>query len=132
MMNNSNIDKLTKEILKNSYIEVTDPDFNITTMKKILHENHKQHVLENIFLSFLVFVAVDTLIFLVLWLSGLNIFELAVRLIGMPHEMVLHAEKLKDSIIENTFMKYIIVFIGSIIAIVMVIESKIKSLGRSR
>ena len=84
MIKNSNIDKLTKDILKNSYMEVTDPDFNVTTMKKILRENHKQHVFENIILSFLVFVAVDTLIFLVLWLTGLNIFELALRLIGMP------------------------------------------------
>ena len=130
MIKNSNIDKLTKDILKNSYMEVTDPDFNVTTMKKILRENHKQHVFENIILSFLVFVAVDTLIFLVLWLTGLNIFELALRLIGMPHDIFLHAEKLKDSIIGNAFVKYIMLCIYGITVILMIIESKLKSFER--
>ncbi len=130
MMKNSNIDKLSKDILKSSCLEVTDPDFNVTTMKKILHESRKQHVLQNIFLSFLIFVAVDALIFLVLWLSGLNIFELAIRLIGMPHEILFHAEKLKNSIIENAFIKYVMLCFGGIMVLLMIIESKLKLLDR--
>ena len=131
-MKNSNIDKLAKDILKSSYLEVTDPDFNVTTMKKILRESRKQRVLDNILLCFLVFVAVDALIFLVLWLSGLNIFELAIRLIGIPHEILLHAEKLKNSIIENAFIKYIMLSFGGIMVILMIIESKLKLLERPK
>jgi len=131
-MKNSNIDMLAKDILKNSYLEVTDPDFNTTTMKKILHESRKQYVLENILLSFLIFIAVDALVFLVLWLSGLNIFELIARLIGMPHEILFHAEKLKSSIIENAFIKYVLLSFGVVMAILMIIESKLKLLGRQK
>ncbi len=132
MMKNLNIDKLTKDILKSSYLEVTDPDFNDTTMKKILHESRKRSILENILLSFLIFVAVDTLIFLILWLFDLNIFELAFRLIGMPHEILFHAEKLKNSIIENAFIKYVMLSFGGIMVILMIIESKLKLLERPK
>jgi hypothetical protein len=132
MMKNSNIDKLAKDILKSSYLEITDPDFNIMTMKKILRESRKQRVLENILLCFLVFVAVDSLIFLVLWLSGLNIFELAIRLIGMPHEILFHIEKLKNSIIENSFIKYVMVSFGGIMILLMLIESKLKLLEKPK
>jgi hypothetical protein len=132
MTKNLDIDKLTKDILKSSYLEVTDPDFNRTTMKKVLHESRKKRLLENIFLGFLIFVAIDALIFLVLWLSGLNIFELVVRLIGMPHEILFHVEKLKNSIIENTFIKYVILSFGGIMVILMIIESKLKLLDRSK
>jgi hypothetical protein len=131
MMKKLNTDDLIKDILKSSYLEITDPDFNITTMKKILSEHRKQRVLENILLNFLVFIAVDTLIFLVLWFSGLNIFELANRLIGMPHEILVHAEKLKNSIIENVFIKYVMLCLGGIMVILMIIKSKLKLLGRS-
>ncbi|MBN1398185.1 MAG: hypothetical protein JXA06_09175 [Bacteroidetes bacterium] len=129
-MKNSNIDMLAKDILKNSYLEVTDPDFNITTMKKILHESRKQYVLENILLSFLIFVAVDALIFLILWLSGLNIFELAARFIGIPHEILFHVKELKSSIIENAFIKYVMLSFGVVMVILMIIESKLKLFGR--
>ncbi|MGD0590506.1 MAG: hypothetical protein ABSA44_06860 [Bacteroidota bacterium] len=132
MMKNSNIDKLAKDILKSSYLEITDPDFNVTTMKKILRESRKQRVLENILLCFLVFVAVDSLIFLVLWLSGLNIFELTIRLIGMPHEILFHIEKLKNSIIENSFIKYVMLSFGGIMVLLMIIESKLKLLEKPK
>jgi hypothetical protein len=132
MKTNPNIDKLTKDILKSSYLEVTDPDFNVTTMKKILRESRKQRVLDNILLCFLVFVAVDALIFLILWLSGLNIFELAVRLIGIPHVILFHAEKLKNSIIENAFIKYVMLSFSGIMVILMIIESKLKLLERPK
>jgi hypothetical protein len=132
MMKNSNIDKFVKDILKSSYLEVTDPDFNVTTMKKILHESRKQRVLENILLCFLVFVAVDALIFLVLWLSGLNIFDVAIRSGSVPHEILFHTEKLKNSIIENAFIKYVMLSFGGLMAILMIIESKLKLLERPK
>jgi hypothetical protein len=132
MMKKSNIDKLTKDILKSSYLEVTDPDFNITTMKKILRESRKQRVLENILLCFLVFVAVDALILLVLWLSGLNIFNVAIWSGSVPHEILFQAEELKNSIIENAFIKYVMVSFSGIMVILMIIESKLKLLERPK
>jgi hypothetical protein len=132
MMNNPNIDKLTNDILKSSYLEVTDPDFNVTTMKKILHESRKQHLLDNILLGFLVFVAVDTLVFLVLWLTGLNIFDVAIRSVSVPHEILFQAGKLKNSIIANGLLKYVMLSFGALMAILMIMESKLKLLGRPK
>jgi hypothetical protein len=132
MMKNSNIDKLAKDILKNSYLEVTDPDFNITTMKKILRESRKQRVLENILLCFLIFVAVDTLVFLVLWLSGLNIFDVAIRSGNLTHEILSHVEKLENSIINNAFIKYVLLSFSGILLMLLIIETKLKVIERPK
>jgi hypothetical protein len=123
MMKNAIMDTLTKEILKKSYLEITDPDFNETTMKNILRESHRQHVRDNIFLSFLIFISVDTLIFLVLWLTGLNIFELSLRLIGMPHEILSQTAKVQNSILKDGPIQYILFSIGGIIVLLMLADT---------
>jgi hypothetical protein len=123
MMKNTTMDTLTKEILKNSYLEITDPDFNETTMKNILRESHRQHVRDNIYLSFLVFISVDTLIFLILWLTGLNIFELAVRIISMPHEILSQTAQVQNSILKDGSLQYVLFSIGGIIVLLMIADT---------
>lgn len=132
MMKNLNIDRLTKDILKNSYLEVTDPDFNIKTMKKIVRGNRKRRILENILFCFLVFAAVDALIWLGLWLTGLDILDVAIRFGNVPHVILIHAEKLKNSIIGSAFIRYVMVSLGGLMVILMIIESRLKSLGMQK
>ncbi len=129
-MKNSNIDKLTKDILKSSYLEIADPDFTGTTMQKVLYENRKRLIFENIFLCFLAFVAVDTLIFLVLWLLGLNVFDVALRLGGMPREISLQVGELRNSLIKNATVMYVVLSFCGIMATLTLIESKFKSRER--
>jgi hypothetical protein len=50
----------------------------------------------------------------------------------MPHEILFHAEKLKNSIIENAFIKYIMLSFGGIMVILMIIESKLKLLEKQK
>ena len=130
MMQNSDIDKLTKDILKNSYLEVTDPDFNSATMKIVLHESRKRRILENIFLCFLAFAAVDTLIFLVLWLLGLNVFDIALRLGAMPRDILIQVGQLRSSLVKNEDIMYVMLSFGGIMAILTFLESKLKSRER--
>jgi hypothetical protein len=130
MMQNSNIDKLTKDILKNSYLEVTDPDFNSATMKIVLQESRKRRILENIFLCFLAFAAVDTLIFLVLWLLGLNVFDIALRLGAMPRDILIQVGQLRSSLVKNEGIMYVMLSFGGIMAILTFLESKLKSRER--
>ncbi len=132
MMKNLNIDKLTKDILKNSYLELTNPDFSIKTMKRIVRADRRRRVLENILFCFLVFAAVDALILLGLWLTGLDPLDVAVRLGDVPHMMLAHAEKLENSIIGNAFIKYIMMSIGGVMVILMIIESRLKSVGMQK
>jgi len=131
-MKNSNIDKLANDIMKNSYLEITDPDFNGTIMKRVLQESRKQRVLENIFLCVLVFVAVDSLIFLVLWLFGLNIFDVALRSENISQELLLHIDKFKDAILQNGFIKYIFLLFGLIAFVEWLTESNLKILRRPK
>jgi len=132
MIKNSNIDKLAKDILKNSYLEVTDPDFNEVIMKRVLQESRKQRVLENILLCVLVFVAVDSLIFLVLWLLGLNIFDVALRSENISQELLLHIDKFTDAILHNEFIKYIFLSFGLIAFVEWLTESNLKILRRPK
>ena len=130
MTKNINIDKLTKDILKSSYLELADPDFNNTTMKKILYENRKRHILENIFLCFLAFVTVDTLIFLVLWLLGLNVFNIALQSSSMPREIFFQVGELRNSLVKNQSVMYVMLSFGGIMALLTLLESKLKSRER--
>jgi uncharacterized membrane protein len=123
MMKNLNIDKFAKDILKNSYLEVTDPDFTATTMKKIMRASRRQHVLENILLCSLIFIAIDTFIFLILWLTHLNIFDLATRLYNLTNVIPIHADKLMNLIIENAFMEYFLISFGGLMVVWMIVES---------
>jgi hypothetical protein len=132
MMKHSNIDKLTKEILKQSHLEINDPDFQKTIMKNILREHRKRRMLENIFLCILVFVAVDTLVFLGLWLTNMNIFDIAVRLVKMPHALFSQMEKVKNSILGNGLVKYVILSFGGLLAMLMILESKLSERSKQR
>jgi Na+/proline symporter len=126
------MDKLTKDILKNSYLEITNPDFNQTTMKRILHESRKQRILENFLLSFVVFVAVDALILLFLWLLGLNVFDVALRSGSISQELLLHIMKLKDAILHYGFMKYIFLLLILMAIVYGMTESKLNYLERPK
>jgi hypothetical protein len=132
MKNNSYIDRLTKDILKNSYLEVTDPDFNQTTIKRVLREDRRRRILQNILMCFFVFAAADTLILLAIWLLGLNIFDLIVNSGSISFELFSHINVLKDSILKNDFIKYIFLLLIVIAIVDGITEIKFKLLERKK
>ncbi len=104
MTKKSNIDKVTKEIFQNSLLELTDPRFDETTMEKIIQASRRRRLLDNLFLGFLIFTAVDTLIILALWMTHLNVVDVALRLFNMPEKLFLQAAQLKNVILGNGFI----------------------------
>jgi len=132
MMKSSNIDKLTKDILRSSSLEITNPDFNHTTMERILRASRGQRILENFLLGFLVFVAVDALVLLVLWLLGLNVFDIALKSENIPGGLFLYVMKLKDAILQYGFMKYIFLLLVLMVIVYGMTESKLKYLERPK
>lgn len=75
-MDSTNVDKLTKDILGNSKLELTNPDFNNLLMNKIKSESHKQSILHNIVLYFLTFLSLDAIIFALLKLMHIRITDI--------------------------------------------------------
>jgi hypothetical protein len=111
MSNKSDIDRLARDILKDSRLELTNPGFNQTVMKNVLHENRKQRILINLFLGLSVFGAVDTLVFFVIRFFNLDIYSVALWPKIISNEMVLRTIKMKESILQLGFTKYVILLL---------------------
>jgi hypothetical protein len=84
-MDNANIDKLTKDILANSKLELTNYAFNNMVMNKIRHENRKQSISHNIGLYFLIFITYDTLIFSILKLMNISLTGINLKIDAFIH-----------------------------------------------
>jgi len=75
-MENTNVDKLAKDILAKSKPELTNPDFNNLLMNKIRFESRKQSILHNIGLFFLSFLSLDAITFALLKLMHIRITDI--------------------------------------------------------
>ncbi len=75
-MEEENIDKLTKEILADSKLELTNPDFNNLLMSKIRYQNNKQTTRQNIFSYGILFISIDVLIYALLKILNIRITEI--------------------------------------------------------
>ncbi|MGO9482371.1 MAG: hypothetical protein ACLP05_11410 [Candidatus Kryptoniota bacterium] len=126
------IDKLTGDILKNSYLELPDPDFNAATMKKIVQFSRRRRVLNGILPYSFIFVSVDALIFLLLKLTGLNILDAADSVNYILTELLHHAGRLGGSVIGIGFIMYLASSLSGLILILTIIESKLNLWKRGR
>ncbi len=132
MMEDSNIDKSAKSILKQSNLEIKDPEFSRNLMKSIAIIGRRRQLRQNIMLGLLVFMAIDSLILLVLWLLGLSAFEVALNSQTLPQSLTLLAEKLKDLLLTNKTAGYVIVSVIALAIIDLVAESKFDPLHRKK
>ncbi|HUI30236.1 MAG TPA: hypothetical protein VLX91_08455 [Candidatus Acidoferrales bacterium] len=127
MTKNLSIEELTRDILKNSFMDLSDDNFNAATMARIIRENRKYHIIENALLFFLVFLAIDTFILLLMWLTGLNVFDVATAPAHALSEILLQAGRLQNSIIDYPFIKYFMISLGGLIVIFNIGELKLNS-----
>ena len=79
-MDNIDIEKTTKNILAKSKMELNNPDFSKLIMNKIQAEESKQFMFRNLFQYFLIFVAIDTIIFSLLKLINIRISDIPIKL----------------------------------------------------
>jgi hypothetical protein len=119
------MDKVTKEILVNSIPEWDDPDFNSTTMNRILREADRR-IRRRLFLSlFSIIVAIV--------LSGLFLFKVlsttflvpepALGQIGPLHSFLAGIREIADWIMMN---EYFILPLFSLLVIKKLIDSRLK------
>ncbi|HVN47507.1 MAG TPA: hypothetical protein VMU30_01670 [Bacteroidota bacterium] len=124
MTTHSNIDDSTKDILKHSLLELTDPRFHETTMKKIMRVSRRRRLFDNIYLGSLIFIAIDTLIALALWMTHLNIVDVAFHFVNVPEKLIPPTEQLEKIILSNGFLQYSFLIFAVLMAALLFIESK--------
>jgi len=78
-------DKLTKDILANSKLELTNPDFNNLLMNRIRNERRKQVLVHNIVLYSLIFMSIDAIIFALLKLMNIRITDITIKINSFSH-----------------------------------------------
>jgi putative flippase GtrA len=110
MLNDSNIDAYTRKIIKNSALEITDPEFTDKAMDKILRESRKRGFVLNLVFYLFVFVSVDALIAVALWLFGFNIFTFTSSSETVSHDMVAYMMQfINKSVLGNALTVYIFI-----------------------
>ncbi len=67
-MDNEIIEKLTKEIMSESRLELPDPLFDEKLMSSILLENTRMEERRQLFLNILVFIGVEFIILTLIWI----------------------------------------------------------------
>jgi len=68
-MNNTAYDKEMKAMLKESKLEISNPEFNSDIMKKIMLEERRRFIIKSICLYFLVFITICVAIILIIRLA---------------------------------------------------------------
>lgn len=120
-------DGITRDILKNSYLELTDPEFESATMKRIARQSRRRRIAGNILLNIVAFVVIDTFIFLFLKLIGLSVFDLADGSVNLLNGILSQTGQLKGTIVGNNLGTYMLLSLGGVIAILTIAEMRISS-----
>jgi hypothetical protein len=102
-MENNETDKLASSILKNSKLELGNPDFTLNLMNKIKAENRRKVIVRQIAYYLLIFVSIDALILTLLKLLGVSISDLSL-VIGNTSSEIAKA----SSGIGNTLVLYLL------------------------
>lgn len=83
-MNNSNVERLTKDIMTDSRLNLADPIFDEKVMNKILLENKRLKSKNLLLLNILVFTGIEFIVFALFWIlllyfPGIDYFKNAIN-----------------------------------------------------
>lgn len=110
-MDSTDVDKLTKDILENSMLELSNPDFNNLLMNKIKFESHKQSILHNIVLYFLTFLSLDAIIFALLKLMHIRITDIVPKATAFTQGIFSNTQNSPSNIGQFLLMYFLIMAI---------------------
>lgn len=79
-MDNNKVDKITKDIISGSKLELTNPDFKKIIMGKVKIESRKQALFHNIKLYSMIFISIDTFIIVLLNLMDIRISDISFKI----------------------------------------------------
>lgn len=126
-MKELNDDKLTRDILKKSYVEFADPEFNAATMRRIVRDNRRRRLVNDFLLNIMIFISIDALIWLVMRLTGMDVFDLTNRTLSLLNRILFQAGELKETVAGNHLTTYLVLSIGGIAALLALLESRLSS-----
>ncbi len=129
-MNRPENDGETREILRKSLLDLSDPEFNAVTMKRIYRESRKRRIVSNLATNLFIFAVIDTLILMAVRVTGLSVFELSYRGVNLLNRVLGQAAVLKEAVSENGLVTYLVLSIGGIAALLAIIELKLNSPDR--
>jgi hypothetical protein len=83
-MDNSNVERLTKDIMTDSRLNLADPIFDEKVMNKILLENKRLKSKNLLLLNILVFTGIEFIVFALFWIlllyfPGIDYFKNAIN-----------------------------------------------------
>ncbi len=117
-------DKLVKEIVRDSYLDLTGPEFKSETMDRIYTYSRGRRIVENIVVNALAFVGIDALIWLGLKITGLTVDGLVNGSTELLGRYFLHNEQMGRIAGGGSGMPYIFMIICAMVAVLAFIEVK--------
>lgn len=126
-MKGSGEERVTREILMKSYLDLEDPEFSAVTMKKILRESRRRRIVDNFLVNLLAFIATDAFIWLGLHLTGINIPDIVKRTIVLFNRVFVQAAQLNGTIAVSEPAAWIVLSIGAMAALLAIAESRLGS-----
>lgn len=121
MTDNSNIDHLTRDILLESKLELTNPDFESLLMNKIRSEEQKKSTYQNVILFFVRFITLDAIIFSLSKIFGINISDISSGIDIFSNGITTGIQTVLSNI------EYLVLIYFIILAIVVILLSNILS-----
>jgi len=118
------MDKITKDIMGNSFMKLDNPEFDKMLMGKIYKESRKQKRWFTILSSTLLFIITDIFIFLLLKTFNISIFSADSSEHTAPYEFILGLKSILGAFLGNSVMQYSILAV-----IVLILFSRITSSG---
>lgn len=128
MIENTNIDRVMKDMLADSCLELSHPDFNRLIMKKILLEKQRKIKRQILMSGILLGIVIEGFTFFMIRTQhplNINTFNLGFRIHTFVHEILINVDKSGGWFIENT---YFILPLIVIIVFKKIIETSLKYL----
>jgi hypothetical protein len=110
-MDNTNIDKLTMDILANSKLELTNPNFDSILMNKIRFESRKQSIFHNATLYIFIFIVIDAIIFSMLKLVHISITDMISKVNAFTHGLLANIQNGSSNIGQFLLIYFLILAI---------------------
>ena len=108
-MENSDIDKLSKDILQKSKLKISNPDFNNIIMEKIIAANRKVIILYNLLYYSAIFVSVDVLILIILKFFNISILKFKLSNISFSEEILSNLHQFVELFAGNSIIQYSVI-----------------------
>lgn len=124
-MKDMNDDKATRDIIRDSYLDLTDPEFSSATMERVVRSARRRRVLNNLLVNFLVFAAIDSLILLLVDLTGLKIADITGWMVDILNRILSESGQVNISVPGSRLATYLMLSFAGVMVLLAMIELRI-------